>query len=246
MLLTKEDFTWDNKTGGIYQIKNMINNKVYIGSTKYFYRRFKRHENDLLSNKHDNTHLQRAWNKYGENNFIHEIIEVVNNVEDILNREQYWLDKLQPFHRDNDYNICSVAGKTIGFKHSDKTKKLLSDKGKGLKRTEETKKRISEGHKGINTWTKGMKQSEEHIEKRVKNRRGVPLSDDIKDKMSIKVLMFNKDNQLLKEYFSISSAQKDGFDPSAIVKCCKGKLKTYKGYKWMYKSEYEKFLEEVS
>jgi len=235
-----------DKVMGIYKITNIINGKFYLGSSNDCHQRWIEHLSDLRRNKHHSIHLQRAWNKYGEKNFIHEIIEVVNNVEDILNREQYWLDKLQPFHRDNGYNICSVAGKTIGFKHSDKTKKLLSDKGKGLKRTEETKKRISEGHKGINTWTKGMKQSEEHIEKRVKNRRGVPLSDDIKDKMSIKVLMFNKDNQLLKEYFSISSAQKDGFDPSAIVKCCKGKLKTYKGYKWMYKSEYEKFLEEVS
>lgn len=222
---------------GIYKITNLTNEKFYLGSSNDCHQRWIEHLSDLRRNQHHSIHLQRAWNKYGESNFIHEIIEEVNNIEVILEKEQYWLDILKPYYKDIGYNICSVAGKTTGFKHSEETKKLLSKLGKGLKRTEETKQRISKGLKGINTWTKDKKQSEEHIQKRFKNLIGVSRPQEVIDKISIKVLMFSKDNEFIKEYPSITSAKKDGFDPSAIVKCCKGKLKHYKGYLWKYGDE---------
>jgi len=222
---------------GIYKIINLVNGKFYLGSSNNCHQRWMEHLSDLRRNCHHSIHFQRAWNKYGEENFIHEIIEAVENIELIIEIEQYWLDNLQPYLKDKGYNICSIAGKTTGFKHSEETKQLLSEKGKGLKRSNETKQRISEGLKGINTWTKGAKQSEEHIKKRFENLIGVPRPQEVKDKISKKALMFSKDNEFIKEYFPISSAKQDGFDTSAIVKCCKGKLKHYKGFIWKYGDE---------
>ena len=56
---------------GIYGIKNIINNKIYIGQTREsFIKRYWHHRCLLNNNHHDNPHLQSAWNKYGSDNFI--------------------------------------------------------------------------------------------------------------------------------------------------------------------------------
>ena len=79
--------------GGIYIIKNNINNKVYIGLSKNLNNRIKQHKNRLLNNSHKNTHLQSAFNKYGINNFKVEIIELTE-VSSLIEREQFYLDTL--------------------------------------------------------------------------------------------------------------------------------------------------------
>lgn len=77
---------------GIYRIRNLINNNCYYGSSKDINKRWERHKRDLTNKKHHNIILQRAWNKYGEYNFIFEIVEETDLVN-ILIREQYFLDK---------------------------------------------------------------------------------------------------------------------------------------------------------
>ena len=54
---------------GIYKIINILNGKVYIGSAKNFQHRWSRHVSALNLDKHENLHLQNAWNKYGSSNF---------------------------------------------------------------------------------------------------------------------------------------------------------------------------------
>ncbi|MBT9788673.1 hypothetical protein GPK90_04850 [Clostridium sp. MCC344] len=67
---------------GVYQIKNVANGKIYIGSSKDIFTRWKQHKAKLNKNAHVNEHLQKAWNKYGENNFIFSIVELcdLNNL----------------------------------------------------------------------------------------------------------------------------------------------------------------------
>jgi group I intron endonuclease len=87
---------------GVYKIKNIINNKCYYGSSKEIEKRWSRHKNDLNKNKHHNIFLQRAWNKYGETNFLFEIVETCE-IEQLLVTEQKYLDN-KP-----DYNIGLIA-----------------------------------------------------------------------------------------------------------------------------------------
>ena len=62
----------------IYKIINTTNGKVYVGQTlKRGNLRFNNHRYDLNHNKHHSEHLQRAWNKYGEENFKVELIESI-------------------------------------------------------------------------------------------------------------------------------------------------------------------------
>jgi group I intron endonuclease len=92
---------------GIYIIKNIIDGKVYVGSAKDFNKRKLRHFNDLKKNKHSSIKLQRAYNKYGESNFIFEEIERFEYSIEIKDREQYWIEKLNS--KVNGYNIADAT-----------------------------------------------------------------------------------------------------------------------------------------
>ena len=91
---------------GIYKITNCIDEKFYIGSSKDIRTRFQQHKNLLNKNLHYNNHLQHAWNFYGENVFIFEVIEEVeNNPDSLFGREQFYLDLYQSYNKNIGYNI---------------------------------------------------------------------------------------------------------------------------------------------
>lgn len=83
---------------GIYRIKNLVNDRCYYGSSKQIRKRWLRHVRELKSNTHINSILQRAWNKYGEDSFVFEVVEQCS-IKALLETEQRYLD-LQP-----EYNI---------------------------------------------------------------------------------------------------------------------------------------------
>lgn len=87
----------------IYQITNMVNGKYYIGSAKSFERRQWQHKNDLKRNVHKNPHLQAAWNKYGADVFVFEVLETVPENENQLKAEDVWL--AQHVGQPDCYNI---------------------------------------------------------------------------------------------------------------------------------------------
>ena len=89
---------------GIYKIINIITNKFYLGSAKNLTKRWQRHLNALTKDKHENIYLQRAFKKYGKENFRFEIIEYCE-IKDLLIREQYYLDYLTPWDTTKGYNI---------------------------------------------------------------------------------------------------------------------------------------------
>lgn len=101
---------------GIYQIVNRTNGKRYIGSSVRLLGRKKRHFSELDCNMHHSQALQRAWNKYGKENFDFLILEYCEP-DKLIEREQYYIDTLLP-----EYNICKVAGNCLGVKNSAETK----------------------------------------------------------------------------------------------------------------------------
>lgn len=60
---------------GIYQIKNIINDYLYIGKSEDINRRWKEHARQLNQNKHHNANLQLDWNKFGAENFEFKVVE---------------------------------------------------------------------------------------------------------------------------------------------------------------------------
>lgn len=96
------------KISGIYKIENLVNNKVYIGSSKNIYKRWADHKNSLRNNKHHSIHLQRSWNKYKEESFEFAIIEKCFEADLIL-KEQYWIDFYKSYDINIGYNISTTA-----------------------------------------------------------------------------------------------------------------------------------------
>lgn len=111
----------------IYKTTNLINNKIYIGQT-------------ITDSKYylgSGLWLKRSIKKYGRSNFKRETLETCSTVEELNEKEVYWINKLNARDSKIGYNI---------------------DFG-GAQRTvcsEETKKKISKTLKGHKTWNKGL------------------------------------------------------------------------------------------
>ena len=87
------------KASGVYIIKCISNNNYYIGSTSRSFRvRWREIRKHCRNNKSKvSKYLRKFWNECrGETNFRFGVLEVVNNKEEIKEKEQYWIDKLQP------------------------------------------------------------------------------------------------------------------------------------------------------
>ena len=82
---------------GIYRIRNLLNDKCYYGSSKQIEKRLIRHKRELKNNTHINCVLQRAWDKYGEESFVFEIVEECD-IDVLLEIEQKYLDKLPEYN----------------------------------------------------------------------------------------------------------------------------------------------------
>lgn len=114
---------------GIYSIRNVVNNKVYIGSSVNIKKRINRHKNDLKSNIHSNEHLLKSFNKYGIDNFIFSIIEECNK-EDLIDREIYYINFYDSLDYKKGYNL-SIPVEHPVMKAREKYRNALSQSHKG-------------------------------------------------------------------------------------------------------------------
>ena len=92
-----------NEICGIYKIENKINKKIYIGLSKAIYKRWDDHKYYLRHHKHQNTHLQRAWDKYGEDNFEFSVVEEVPE-ENLEETERKYISMYKSNDYDKGYN----------------------------------------------------------------------------------------------------------------------------------------------
>ncbi len=134
---------------GIYQIRSIRNGKYYIGSAKNFYNRWHVHSHHLRENTHFNDHLLAHKNKYGINDFVIEILEIVNSEESLIKREQWWLDNTPCCNREFGFNKCPTAQSQLGREmpqiHRDKVgnRSIGNKYCLGRKLSQETRANIS-------------------------------------------------------------------------------------------------------
>ena len=164
---------------GIYKISSAIDaTKFYIGSSRNMRKRLIHHRCNLKNQKHANIILQNYVNKYGLSAIKTEVLEYCN-IEDLIEREQYYLDLLKPH-----FNIRIIAEGNMKIKLSQEHCYKISQANKGKKFSKEHCKRISESKKGVKKG-KGKPCSEETKKKISMANKGRITSDETKRKLSI-------------------------------------------------------------
>lgn len=118
------------KICGVYKISNILNGKNYIGISKDCYRRKTSHFSALNRNKHSNSHLQRAWNKYGANAFDFSIIEQCPQ-SCLEEREVFWITHFDSCN--NGYNQSYGADGTVNVVYPEERGVKISKALKGRK-----------------------------------------------------------------------------------------------------------------
>lgn len=168
--------TYLQSSPGIYKITSTTSGKIYIGCASNIRTRINGHLYDLRRNKHNNNYLQKAWNKYGEENFVFEIIEKCD-ISSLHFKEHYWVNKLNCLDRSIGYNLkpTDPNGQSV---HSEETREKLRIANKGKKPSalciQKLKERtISAEHKEI------MRKSRESIDytKLHREKRGKKVID---------------------------------------------------------------------
>ena len=226
----------------IYMYINVINNRKYVGQAKDFNRRHKQH----IRKSSNKTLIDKAFNKYGEENF--KIIILKENLcsQCLLNLyEYYYIEKYNCLSKEN-YNIASgghngnpFEGKTedemeiikqkmrelnIGKTLSNETKAKIGNASMGRKHTEESKRKISESQKG-------KIFSDESRQKMSEKRKGKHKGKD--NYNAKKVYQYNLDGNLIKIWDCAKQASEElNINQNCISKCCHNKIKTAGGFIW--------------
>lgn len=235
---------------GIYRIRNLTNDKIYIGSSKDIKRRWAEHKNKLNKNTHANAHLQCSWNKYGEHVFLFEVVMECGENR-LIEAEQEFL-KAAFLYPDACYNIAHKAQGGAG-PHSLETKMKISKARKGKNYGRFGVKHPMYGIKGTENPRFGMKHSPEAVSKMSMNRKGKTAGENhpmygkrgrnsplwgitgSKHHSSKKVLQFDLTGNTIAEFPGQSEAAREtGVRQTSISKACLRKQETAGGFKWSF------------
>ena len=199
----------------VYTHTNKVNGKVYVGLTSMT------PEERWRDGKgyHIGTYFRNAIDKYGWDNFEHEIIKKNLTKDEASYWEQFYISFYNSTDRKYGYNMSS-GGEHGGHPQSDETRKKISENGyhqgmKDKKHSDETKKKMSE------------------------SKIGRRLSDETKDKLRKSALKNTSRLFLCVELSQVFDNLNDAHNATtcpkgAIVLCCQGKQIQSKGYHWQY------------
>jgi group I intron endonuclease len=225
------------KRSGIYLIQNIKNGKGYVGSSLDIDSRWRTHRRTLNNNTHHNEYLQRSYNKYGRENFMYSILEIVEDTNNLTNKEHEWIEKLNTISP-TGYNAC-MPNKDhpsgIG-EHSEETKETLR-----RRRFEQMFNELSE--EDYIKWKQKLIDRKNRIITCKKNKS--------------KILVFNKNSgELLHTFNTVKeTAEFLNIKAKKIVavlneevtdKKSGKKIRSYKGYKFVYENTYKPGMEKVS
>lgn len=114
---------------GIYYIQCLKTKRKYVGSSNNIEKRWKRHLRELKSNSHCNSFLQRTYNKYGSDNLIFVVLEILDNI-DLSEKEMYYISKLKTLDRKHGFNLTTPLTHP-SIKASEEYRKRISVRMKG-------------------------------------------------------------------------------------------------------------------
>lgn len=221
--------------GYIYKIINDLNDKVYVGMTRFsLEKRWKEHKRKYKERK---THLYMAMNAYGIEHFqIIELEECPN--ENLIEREAFWINELDSFK--NGYNMTEGKGEGTGNCIQARPVRQYDIDGNFIAEY----KSLSQAGDITNTDPMNIRRAAVHDCNSAGGFQWRFLDDTIPVQPIIlprgggkgkKVLQYTLEGELVGEFPSARAAGRAlGTYPTGIVKCCNKKQETFKGYKWKY------------
>lgn len=212
---------------GIYCIENKINHKKYIGQSINIEYRWKRHIRELNNNSHINEHLQKSWNKYGQDNFNFYVIEFCD-ADKLDELEVYYIDLYKTMDAKMGYNLVS-GGNSNKF-YSEEVKNKIGMASKGRKYSNETRSIMSEIRKGEKNAFFGKHHSEET--KKIMSKNHTDVSGENNPRCNLDPVVCIDTGKIFSSAYI--AGKEIGLYSSGITKCCKGKLKTTGGYRFKF------------
>ena len=230
---------------GIYCIKNKITGDIYVGSAVSMKKRKYRHFSSLRKNIHHSAYLQRAFNRYGETSFLFFPLKFVADASMLIQSEQYFIDRLNP-----SYNMCKIAGSTLGTKQSVESNKRRSDTIRtkfmtgeikpvnhrlGKKWSEEVKKKIADGNKGKIV---SLETKEKISQKRIA-RNDKTVNKMAQEKNAKGFTVYKTNGVYIGKFFSIREASEiTGITRSTLSRAVNGDGNIYSRHKKKSAIEY--------
>lgn len=194
-------------SSGVYMIKNVLNDKRYIGSSRNIKQRLRTHLSTLIRNLHHNKHLQNSYNKYGQSSFKMCVLECCEDIRDtILFLEQKYLD-LNP-----EYNKAKVAENNSGWRHTEDTKNRMSQSRTGKPRL-------------VNKFTYSVPKLNINTNKINKNLTVPVIQYDLDGNVI-------QEYSSISDAARTIQRKREG-----IRDCCRGRQISAYGFKWRYKYE---------
>jgi group I intron endonuclease len=191
----------EQSIGFIYLIKNLLNNRFYVGQTKRDIKiRWVEHLR-LSSRCKDDDFLHCDIKAFGKEHFSIEKIEETY-IDNLINREKFWISKLQTnirrYPSGNGYNLTDGGGGSQSYV-TQETKDKIRNSLMGHVTLQETKDKISETLNGRelteehrNNIGIGLKKSDKF---KLSSKNKGPASQETKDKISISSLKMWQDEQ---------------------------------------------------
>lgn len=175
---------------GVYEIRNTVNGKRYIGSAVSFHARWTKHLSLLRRGVHHASHLQRSWDKHGSDAFEFRKILICDK-SNLIMYEQIAFEAFKP-----EFNVLPKAGSCLGVKRSPEFAAAVSARKKGQTHSEQTKKQISDRLKELGIYprlsveTRARISAERkgkvtpHLQRLKEMKIGVPRTDEVRIKLS--------------------------------------------------------------
>lgn len=237
----------------IYKVTNIVNNKVYIGKTKRSLKERKReHLRDMHKCKY---YFYNALNKYGEENFIWEVIDKALTPKELNEKEKYWIDYYKSYDDKFGYN-STLGGEATWFDNHKYTNEQRDDlslaNGGRWFLIYNIKGEFIGRYLNINRYCKENKITTSHFHiclnhKRVSVKGLIPIYEDefteelLLDKISKYQPKNNNEFEVFKDDVLIGrySIKKEvanllKIPQSKITDCLNGRLKYYKEYTFKY------------
>ena len=216
------------KFSGIYSFVNRGNGKVYVGQAGNVTKRLRTHRR--LSGSHC-TALQRAFQKYGFDAFSVLVLERVDDLSTITEREQFWIDTMRACDREAGYNINPRADSRRGAKLS--AESIARMRITSSNRSAETRAKMSAASSNPSDETRA-KMSAAKEGKHVSRNHHASLIESHR-KLRKPIVQVSKTGEDIKEWEGIVEAGGAlGIDSGHISACCRGDRKTIGGFTWRY------------